>query len=145
MARFGRASRTSADNLAGHAGGVEVFENTDTNLSEVEPAPRSSDEQGVGKSPGFQWPVRHVQQMLVPKVLKQGAVSSTNAGRETPTRPEKRAWAAAYLAYYEQENRHQWPGTPGAVIEHPETVPLTRLMQELAQINGESEESERVG
>lgn len=141
MARFGRASRTRTDNLGGHAAGVDVQENTDIYLSQLTPTPISSDFQGEGKSPGFQWPIRHVTQMLVPKVLKQGAVSSTNAGHLVPTRPEKRAWASAYLAYYEQENRHQWPGTPGSIVEHPDSVPLTRLMQELSNI----EEKEAVG
>ena len=137
MARFGRASRSTTDNLAGHAGGVDVQENTDTSLSQLTPTPVSSDFQGVGKSPGFKWPLRHVEQMLVPKAYKQGAVGATAAGRELPYRPEKRAWAAAYLAYYEQASRHQWPGSPGSVIEHPESVALTRLMQELSKLEGQ--------
>jgi hypothetical protein len=120
---------------------LEQQQNTDTTLSQLTPTPISSDEQGVGKSPGFQWPFRDVVQMLVPKVLKQGAVSATNAGRVNPSRPLKRAWAAAYMEYYEQGNRHFWPGSPGPVIEHPESVPLGRLVQELSQV----EENERVG
>jgi hypothetical protein len=141
MARLGRASRAVSDDLAGNAGGIDNQRNTDTALSQLRPTPISSDEQGVGKSPGFQWPVRDVLQMLVPKGLKQGAVGATAAGRSTPSRPEKRAWAAAYLAYYEQENRHQWPGTPGQIHEHPQSVPLTRLVQELTA----TEELEGIG
>jgi len=100
-------------------------------LSQLSPTPISSDFQGVGKSPRFQWPWMQTFQALVPKVLKQGAVGATAAGLSVPTRPETRSWASRYLLYYEQANRHVWPGTPGEVIEHPESTPLTAVAPHL--------------
>lgn len=102
-----------------------------SNLSEIQPAPRPSDEQGVGKSPGFRWPWQRTFQALVPKQLKQGAVGATAAGRINPERPERKNWAGSYLLYYEQEPRHVWPSGPGRVIEHDEGVPLVAVAPRL--------------
>lgn len=127
MARPGPASRAINDDLLGLAGGVESRERRSaSSLSQLSPTPISSDEQGIGKSPGYQWPWQRVTEMLVPKQLKQGAVGATAAGRSVPTRPTRGlSWSGKYLLFYEQANRHQWPGTPGAVIERPASVPLT--------------------
>lgn len=100
-------------------------------LTQLQPTPIQSDLQGVGKSPGFQWPWVRTFQALVPKVLKQGAVGATAAGRSLPTRPERSSWASRYLLYYEQASRHVWPGSPGEVIEHPESVPLVSVAPHL--------------
>lgn len=126
MARLGKASRLAADPPMTMREGV-----TAAALTEIEPAPRPSDEQGVGKSPGFQWPWARTFQALVPKGLKQGAVGSTAAGLQLPSRPERGNWASRYLLYYEQAPRHVWPGSPGSVIEHPESVPLVTLAPRL--------------
>ena len=126
MALQGRASRAINDDLYGFAGGVDERERPSaTGLSQLKPTPISSDEQGVGRDPMHAWPWQKVTQMLVPKVAKQGAVGATAAGRQLPSRPERKNWAGRYLLFYEQANRHVWPGTPGAIIERPPSVPLT--------------------
>jgi hypothetical protein len=126
MARLGVASRGINDDLHGLAGGVdERVRPSATSLSQLQPTPVQSDQQGVGKSPMFRWPWQKVTEMLVPKAMKQGAVGATAAGRSLPSRPERKSWSGKYLLYYEQANRHVWPGTPGSVIERPTSVPFT--------------------
>jgi hypothetical protein len=96
---------------------------------ELLPAPRPSDEQGIGKTPGYQWPWSRVFQSLVPKREKQGAAWPNQ--HISPTRPEIHGWGTQYMLYFEQANRHTWPGggvgAPRRVIEHPQTLPLTAL------------------
>lgn len=123
MARLGKASRTRSDPpmTMGPQAGLTPIE---AGVAQIQMPPPQSDEQGVGRSPGFQWPKQRLFQALVPKVLKQGAVGATAAGRQLPSRPERQRFSGAYLLYYEQVNRHVWPGTPGEVIEHPDPMPL---------------------
>ena len=99
---------------------------------EIQPQPAPSDEQGVGKTGPFRWPWSRVFQSLVPKQARQGAHWPNQ--RLTPTRPEVHGWGAQYLLFYEQTNRHAWPGGSNParqVIEHPQTVPLTSLAPRL--------------
>lgn len=99
---------------------------------QLQSQPRWSDEQGVGKTPGYQWPWSRVFQSLVPKKARMGARWPNQ--RLTPTRPEIHGWGSQYLLFYEQTNRHAWPGgwgSPRNVIEHPQTVPFTSLAPRL--------------
>jgi hypothetical protein len=100
---------------------------------ELQDAPRPSDEQGIGKTFGFQWPWQRVFQSLVPKREKQGAHWPNQ--RLTAPRQEIHGWGTAYLLYFEQTNRHVWPGggvgAPQQVIEHPQPMPLTSLARRL--------------
>jgi hypothetical protein len=127
MARMGVAARTANDPPMAMREGP-----TAAALTQLTPTPIASDEQGIGKSPGFQWPWMRSFQALVPKILKQGAVGATAAGLELPTRPETRSWADRYLLYYEQTSRHVWPLSPH-VIEHDESVPLVTLAPHLGE------------
>lgn len=100
---------------------------------ELQSPPRPSREQGMGKTPGFQWPWQRVFQSLVPKRAKQGAAWPNQ--RLVPTRPEIHGWGTQYLLFYEQTNRHAWPGGGAGpnkhVIEHPQPIPLTALAPRL--------------
>ena len=101
---------------------------------ELQSAPRPSDEQGVGKPPGYQWPWQRRFQSLVPKAERQSASLAWPNNRRVPTRPEIHGWGAQYLLFYEQTNRHAWPAGTGAArqtIEHPQTVPWTSLAPRL--------------
>lgn len=102
-------------------------------LTELQPPPMPSWEQGRGKTPGFQWPWQRVFQSLVPKREKMGAGWPNY--RLTPPRPERQGWGTAYLLFYEQRNRHTWPAggsaIPQTVIEHPQTVPYTAFAPRL--------------
>lgn len=90
--------------------------------------PRQTNEQGVGKSAGFQMPWRRTWESLINPILRQRP--NWRVWKELPSRPEQAGWSAAYLLYFEQRSRHVWPGgasRPGRIIEHPETAPLTLL------------------
>lgn len=107
--------------------GYERSENV-VGFIDIQEAPRPSYEQGFGKTPGlYDWGFRRVFQSLVPKREKQGAGWPNY--RHLPTRPEMQGWGAAYLLFFEQANRHAWPGgssgAPTRVINHPQTVPFT--------------------
>lgn len=95
--------------------------------------PRPSDEQGVGKTPGIgSWPWSRVFSSIVPKRGRMAAHWPNQ--RVTPPRPERSGWGTDYLLFFEQRNRHIWPGGWGApmnVIEHPATVPLTAIAPRL--------------
>lgn len=120
------------------ARGAETVPEQGYERSEIAPfiqlqsQPRPSDEQGVGKTPGVgTWPWRRFFQSLVPKSTRQSA-GSGNAPNylTTPPRVERSGWGTDYLLFFEQQNRHVWPGGYGApmgVIEHPQTVPLVSL------------------
>lgn len=93
---------------------------------DIQEAPRPSYEQGHGKTPGLgEWGFRRVFQSLVPKRERQSP--NWPNYRHLPTRPEMQGWGASYLLFFEQRNRHAWPGGSGAgrVINHPQTVPFT--------------------
>jgi hypothetical protein len=104
---------------------------------DIQEPPRSSDEQGVGKTPGMGTvPWDRIFSSLVPKGLRMTS-GSGNAPNllTTPPRPERSGWGTDYLLYYEQKARHLWPGggvgAPQHVIEHPATVPLSALAPRL--------------
>lgn len=113
--------------------GYERSENP-VGFVDIQEQPRSSWEQGFGKTPGLgHWGFRRVFQSLVPKKEKQGAGWPNY--RHLPTRPEMQGWGAAYLLFFEQRNRHAWPGgsggNPGRVVNHPQTVPFTAYAQRI--------------
>lgn len=91
--------------------------------------PRQSREQGIGKSPGMRMPWRNTWESIIAKA-ERGTMPPIRVWRELPSRPETQGWSAAYLRYFEQRSRHAWPGgtfKPGAVIERPESAPLTSI------------------
>lgn len=135
MARFMRDPATK--NRA--ARGAETVAEQGYERSEITPfvglkdQPRPSDEQGVGKTPGIgTMPWQRVFQSLVPKRQRMGPGWPNR--RTTPPRVERTGWGTDYLLFFEQRNRHVWPGGYGApqvVIEHPQTVPLVSLAPRL--------------
>lgn len=94
-------------------------------------APRDSDTQGIGKSPGMRWPWMQFFQSLRLVSLSRNYRGHWN--HELPSRlliaGERGPLDRHYLDYYEQAPRHAWPG--GGVIEYPATMPLTNIARRI--------------
>jgi hypothetical protein len=93
---------------------------------------RYSDEQGVGKSPGYTWPWQRFWIGLVKQVYTNYSWPNP---REVPSRMERQNNAGAYALMPMQANRHVWPGGGAgpnqSIIESPEAVPLTDLARRI--------------
>lgn len=88
--------------------------------------PMSSQEQGVGKSPGWQWPKHTFFQSRKPSAWHRTTWPQRHV---VPVgRPEQQGTQTMYLYTYLQRNRHTWPGTPGRIVEYPKSQPLTSFL-----------------
>jgi hypothetical protein len=88
-----------------------------------------SEEQGIGKSPGFRWPWFRRWSSRAPSAYRRytwPSRYSLPAGR-TEDRNPILPWQRTYL----QGNRHAWPG--GGIIEYPASQSLTRAVLRLRQ------------
>lgn len=89
----------------------------------------SSEEQGVGKSPGMRWPWYRFFSSRAPSAYRRytwPSRFSLPAGR-VENRNVILPWQGSYL----QGNRHAWP--TGGVIEYPKTQSMTRAVLAMRQ------------
>jgi hypothetical protein len=100
-----------------------------------DPAPRDTETQGEGKSPGMRW---SWQQFFRSKALTVYRNYGAHWPHELPSRiliqAERGPLDPNYLNFYEQAPRHTWPG--GGVIEYPASSPLVNYARRLGETPG---------
>lgn len=91
--------------------------------------PLQSQEQGIGKSPGFRWPwYRFWESRKPPNRRTTWPMRFRNPiGRGL----EGQDGSVTYLQTYLQGNRHAWPG--GGIIEYPATQTLNTLAKKVSR------------
>jgi hypothetical protein len=123
-----RASRNVAQDPYHWYNGPESLAPVDVAI----PAPRDSNSQGIGKSPGFRWPWQRFFQSRAPSVFTH---TGSHYPHELPSRiliaGERGPLNPHYLNYYEQAPRHVWPG--GGVIDYTPSVPVVAIARRIGQ------------
>lgn len=98
----------------------------------VPEAPRDTDTQGYGKSPGMRWPWQRFFQSRQPSVFTH---TGSHYPHELPSRiliaGERGPLDPHYLDYYEQAPRHVWPG--GGVIDYQPSVPVVAIARRIGE------------
>jgi hypothetical protein len=123
------ADKARASDYGAYVPVQQPFMQAGTTVFPIQLPPMYSEEQGVGKSPGFRWPFHRTWGRKAPNPTRYRYGWPMRhvlpVGREVT----REGWNSGYLLTYLQGNRHAWPA--GGIIEYPRSTLLNPLARRL--------------